>query len=401
MLRRAVTARTRGAVGSPPVPGKRHHRSLVPLLDALRRPAALVPQALVLLGLMGGTAGWALTAKTVTVTVDGVPREIRTHGTAVRDALRESGYDAGPYDLVAPAPEQRLDDGDHIALRRARQLSLVLDGKTRKVWVTAASLQEALTQIGIRTDGARVSASRSREIPIEGLTVSVQTRKAVAVVADGKVKVLSTTGSTVGDALREAGIVLGRQDQLSLPREAPVEDLTTVRVTRVSGHRVIESLPVAFDTVRRADPDLYAGDTKVLKPGRPGVLVRTYLVRYVDNALRSKQMTAEAITEEPVAQVVAVGTKARPAARTSSATGTSADDQNWAGLARCESGGNPRAVSSTGKYRGLYQFSIATWHAVGGDGDPIDASPAEQTYRAKVLYSRSGRGQWPVCGKYL
>ncbi|MEO6203879.1 MAG: transglycosylase family protein, partial [Mycobacteriales bacterium] len=74
---------------------------------------------------------------------------------------------------------------------------------------------------------------------------------------------------------------------------------------------------------------------------------------------------------------------------------------NWDGLARCESGGNPRAVSSTGKYRGLYQFSIATRRAEGGEGDPIDASPAEQTYRAKTLYTRSGRGQWPVCGKYL
>jgi len=112
-------------------------------------------------------------------------------------------------------------------------------------------------------------------------------------------------------------------------------------------------------------------------------------------------MSAEAVTEAPVSKVLAVGTKRRPAARTSSATGTNADGRNWAALARCESGGNPRAVSSTGKYRGLYQFSVTTWRSVGGVGDPIEASPAEQTYRAKLLYSRSGPGQWPVCGKYL
>jgi soluble lytic murein transglycosylase-like protein len=98
---------------------------------------------------------------------------------------------------------------------------------------------------------------------------------------------------------------------------------------------------------------------------------------------------------------VLVGTKARPAARRSSSTGTGADGLDWGALARCESGGNPRAVSSTGKYRGLYQFSISTWRGVGGAGDPIDASPAEQTYRAKILYNRSGRGSWPVCGRYL
>lgn len=74
---------------------------------------------------------------------------------------------------------------------------------------------------------------------------------------------------------------------------------------------------------------------------------------------------------------------------------------DWAALAKCESGGNPRSVSSTGKYRGLYQFSFATWHSVGGVGDPIDASPSEQTYRASILLARSGRGQWPVCGRFL
>jgi hypothetical protein len=59
------------------------------------------------------------------------------------------------------------------------------------------------------------------------------------------------------------------------------------------------------------------------------------------------------------------------------------------------------AVSSTGKYHGLYQFSVGTWQAVGGAGLPSDASADEQTARAKMLYNRSGAGQWPHCGKNL
>jgi hypothetical protein len=38
---------------------------------------------------------------------------------------------------------------------------------------------------------------------------------------------------------------------------------------------------------------------------------------------------------------------------------------------------------------------------VGGRGDPIDASSSEQTYRAQILYRRSGDSSWPVCGHYL
>ena len=73
----------------------------------------------------------------------------------------------------------------------------------------------------------------------------------------------------------------------------------------------------------------------------------------------------------------------------------------WAALANCESGGDPRSVSSGGTYRGLYQFTYGTWESVGGTGDPIDASSSEQTYRAQILYRRDGDSPWPVCGHYL
>jgi soluble lytic murein transglycosylase-like protein len=67
-------------------------------------------------------------------------------------------------------------------------------------------------------------------------------------------------------------------------------------------------------------------------------------------------------------------------------------------IAACESGGDPTAVSSDGTYRGLYQFDFGTWESVGGEGDPAAASAAEQSYRAALLYSRSGSSPWPICG---
>jgi len=67
-------------------------------------------------------------------------------------------------------------------------------------------------------------------------------------------------------------------------------------------------------------------------------------------------------------------------------------------IAECESGGNPRAVSSSGLYRGKYQFSVDTWRNLGGKGDPIDASEATQDRIALKLYRRSGSAPWPSCG---
>src|SRR4051794_26670071 len=151
------------------------------------RPVALALQSAVMLALIGGTAGFALTEKTVTVSVDGRTQVVRTHGGTVRDALAAAGLVAGPHDLLAPPAETSVGDGDRVALRRGRQLSLVVDGHRRIVWVTAASVDEALGQIGIRAEGAVLSASRSRPIPLSGLSLTVLTPKAIAVLVDGHV----------------------------------------------------------------------------------------------------------------------------------------------------------------------------------------------------------------------
>jgi peptidoglycan hydrolase-like protein with peptidoglycan-binding domain len=67
-------------------------------------------------------------------------------------------------------------------------------------------------------------------------------------------------------------------------------------------------------------------------------------------------------------------------------------------IAQCESGGNPAAVSPSGQYRGKYQFSRATWRAMGGTGDPAQAPEAEQDQRAAALLAQAGTSPWPVCG---
>lgn len=67
-------------------------------------------------------------------------------------------------------------------------------------------------------------------------------------------------------------------------------------------------------------------------------------------------------------------------------------------IARCESGGDPGAVSANGIYRGKYQFNRGTWASVGGSGDPAAAPEWEQDMRAARLYEQRGAQPWPVCG---
>jgi hypothetical protein len=66
-------------------------------------------------------------------------------------------------------------------------------------------------------------------------------------------------------------------------------------------------------------------------------------------------------------------------------------------IAECESGGNPRAISPGGRYRGKYQFSRETWRNLGGSGDPAAAPEWLQDRLALKLYRQSGTAPWPSC----
>ncbi len=369
----------------------------------LRAPVLALVLSLLATAMLSGAVAWSVTGKTATVVLDGAAQSVDFRGGTVGDVLAAAGLTVGAHDVLVPSASTKIDDGAKVALRRGRELQLVVDGAARTVWVTAASVDEALDQVGLRESGLELSASRSRSIPLAGFTLNVSTPKTVTLTLDGTTRTLTTTAATVRDALVEDGVILDRDDRLSAPRTQPLTEGLAITAVRVSVERRVEQVEVPFGTETREDASITKGQTKTVTAGKNGISRRTVERVLADGALEKTTVVKTETVSAPVTRVLAVGTKA-PAPRASSRSGGStagADGLNWAALARCESGGNPRAVNRSGKYRGLYQFSIATWQGVGGQGDPIDNSAEEQTYRAKLLYQRSGRGQWPECGRYL
>lgn len=364
--------------------------------SAVRRSLlALVVQAFVVTGLVAGTTAFVTFDKTVTLSVEGQRHEVRSFARTVGDVLDAEGITVGRHDLVTPTPDSRLENGDEIVVRYGRPIGLTLDGETRTVWTTARTVNEALLMFGIRSDGAYLSASRSTRIPRGGINLSVRLPHHLTFLVDGKRAELTSTAFTIREALAEAHIAVRPQDRVSAPLESYPTDDEVVGVTRVDGKTVTEELPIPFTTVSRKTDSLYKGTTKVVTQGQVGVRVRTFAQTYLDGKLATRKLVSDRVTAKPVTQVVLVGTKAPPQ------NSPSADGLNWPALAKCESGGNPKAYNPSGPYYGLYQFTASTWHSVGGSGVPTDYGSAEQTYRAQILYKRSGAGQWPVCGHYL
>ncbi|MFD4527499.1 ubiquitin-like domain-containing protein [Streptomyces sp. NPDC058470] len=368
------------------------HKSTGERPDSLRR---LLPQALVVAFLAGGTSAFVANDKAIELTVDGKPRTLHTFADDVTELLADEGVDVGAHDVVAPAPGTALATGDEVAVHYGRPVHLTLDGQRRQVWTTAHTVDGALRQLGVRAEGAYVSTSRSQRIGRAGLTLHVRTERTVTIMADGRARTIRTNAASVREALDQAGITLRGQDTTSVAPGSFPRDGQTVTVMRVTGTKEVREESIPFAVERTRDPSLFRGTEVVERAGQPGARRVTYLLRTVNGVKQKPRLVGSEVVREPRAQLVRVGTKPMP----TSVGG--ADHLNWSGLAACESGGRPGAVDPSGTYGGLYQFDTRTWQGLGGAGRPQDAPAAEQTFRAKKLYVRRGASPWPHCGARL
>ncbi len=145
-----------------------------------RKPVLIGAAALVcVLAVAGGIV--ATMNKTVTISVDGVTQEVSTLAGSVDGALDAAGLTVAEHDTLAPAADAEITDGSQIVVERGRLLTLTVDGQTRQVWTTATTVEEALAELGQDPAAFKLSANRSREIPLDGLTVTADTLHTVTV----------------------------------------------------------------------------------------------------------------------------------------------------------------------------------------------------------------------------
>ena len=361
----------------------------------MRRSLQLALFAFVLLGLGGGLLAYVAAQKSVTLTIDGQAREVGTYASTVGEVLEEEGVAADEHDVVLPAVDEPISDGGSVVLNRARPLQLTVDGIDREVFVTALSVDEALEQLGYRSDGLVLSASRSERLPLDGMALTITTPKDVVLVADGQERVVTTTAATAGELLAEQGIALSATDKTSLDADQVLLDQMRLQVYRVTIKQTTVATEIPHETVETKDPEAYVGDDTVTTAGVDGEKTTTFQVTFVDGREVGRKPLSSEVTREPVTEKVTVGTKKRPAAP--SVPGGSV----WDALAQCESGGNWSINTGNGYYGGL-QFNLGTWQAYGGQGMPHQNSREQQIAVAeKLRAANGGYGAWPHCSSKL
>ena len=345
----------------------------------------------------------------VTIEVDGVSRDVSGFFTTAGDALNTAGVSVGDHDLVAPAADQTVSNGDTVVVRTATPYDVTVDGSQTVAWSTASTASGILSALPAQTSSMAADRSFVRaEMPLgEG-------GETVHVVADGTTTdVVASADEGTSAILEKAGVNASPIDRVTLENSGGE---TTVRVARVVRGKSSTTTEIPFETEEREDPEAEEGTEKVVQEGVAGSEVTESYQETIDGNVTVAAVLTTTRTE-PTTHIVSKGTKEKKKAEEPKETPASSSDSSssgssssgsssggsatvsgddaaiWAAIAQCESGGNPSTNAGNGYY-GMYQFSLPTWQSVGGTGLPSDASAEEQTMRARMLQQRAGWGQW-------
>ncbi len=187
-------------------------------------------------------------------------------------------------------------------------VNVVADGKTYKVSVLGGTVAEALEKSGISIGERDIVQPATEEKLCDGQVIIITRAKSVAVVADGQTREIITPVSAVAEVLKELNIAVGPQDRVLPGYNAKISAGDVIRVIRVSEKQIMESYKLSFRAERRNDPGLDRGITKVLREGQDGLGQRTIKIVMEDGKEIRRENVGARIVKQPVNKIVALGT---------------------------------------------------------------------------------------------
>ncbi|MGI6610281.1 MAG: G5 domain-containing protein [Limnochordia bacterium] len=197
-----------------------------------------------------------------------------------------------------------------VALKR---VSIYVEGSEPVVVTTTAwRVGAVLSQVGVQLfDGDIVTPAVSNRLR-EGQVIQVKRAFTVRIAADGQLHEIRTTEVSVQALLDMVGLTVGTDDKVIPQVNARLSGEDTIRVIRVTYDHTTETQAITFKTVRKSDPSMDQGTTRVTKQGKNGTLEKTIKRTYEDGKLVKRSVVGEKVTVQPVDAIIHVGTRPVP-----------------------------------------------------------------------------------------
>lgn len=182
-----------------------------------------------------------------------------------------------------------ITDGDRVVVH------------TSYVTDPAAVLTEAGLALGADDTYTTLSGNGVSEI-------TVRRAHKVRVNHGGETIQVDTTGETVGELLNRLEIPVGNYTSVSVPLDTVTYDGLELSVSQVLRHQEVYTTAITHEVIYCNDDSVPAGTTQVLTQGVDGQLVCTASVEYVDGREVSRTVLSETVAQQPVTEVIAIGT---------------------------------------------------------------------------------------------
>ncbi|MDS1029722.1 3D domain-containing protein [Bacillota bacterium LX-D] len=203
---------------------------------------------LVLLGLTGYT--WA--RKDITITVDGKAEQVSTFKKQVGEVLKEKRIALNPKDSISYELETALQDGMVVAIERAFPVVIKVDGRLLKAETPPAKVEEILKQ---------------------------------------------------------SGVTLGPEDQISPALGTLIAEPTKIVIKRIGYKKITKEVPIPFQIERKEMANWDRGMEKVTTAGQKGLERKIIKITYRDGVEVNRQVIDTKVVKKPVNKCIAYGTR--------------------------------------------------------------------------------------------
>jgi len=130
----------------------------------------------------------------------------------------------------------------------------------------------------------------------------------VEISADGQAQTLElASGSTVLQALEQAGIALGEFDRVEPPTYTLLTDGASVEVRRITERFEVESVTLPFEHQTIRNEALAEGETRLLQPGQNGLQEITYRIIEEAGVEVSRTPVQSVVVQAPVPEILMLG----------------------------------------------------------------------------------------------
>lgn len=188
----------------------------------------------------------------------------------------------------------------------AQTTYVITDGDQVKVYTTyATDPADVLDKAGFALGEEDTYTTQ----PGDGVSeITVQRIQNITVNYCGEQLRVSSYGETLEMLLNRLGLAIGGEYSVSAPLDSTTYDGMEISVDSIIHMEQTYTEDIPYEVIECQDPSMAVGERKVIVKGVTGQLTKTADVTYVNSVEGSHNILSETVTQQPVNEIVSVGT---------------------------------------------------------------------------------------------